>query len=292
MSTCDNPLSLCKAEYKEKFWMDDFTHLYKDGKYVQFVPKYEMTRIEQLNAVTRFCIYLIILFLLFKAEDKWLYIPITAIVIVVVMYNINKTDPIGKNKELERVLRIRQEKIDKEKAIQEEELRHDDDDGIRLEPFEKDKNFETGYIDSNGDLVVGKRTKIPKYRKGKKKSLFEVDEILEFQKETARKPTVENPFMNPDITDYNAGDPPVAANVDDDVIKDNIRINFNNDLFRDVDELWERKNSQRQFYTIPNTGVPNNQKEFAMWLYNIPETCKSDQSSLCLRYDPLRFRRK
>ena len=69
-------------------------------------------------------------------------------------------------------------------------------------------------------------------------------------------------------------------------------VNFNHNLFRDVDELWERANSQRQFYTIPNTAIPNNQKEFANWLYRSPGgNCKTDQGR-CGRFLRLRWDRK
>ena len=96
--------------------------------------------------------------------------------------------------------------------------------------------------------------------------------------------------MNSDILNYNTGDPPEACNVDDELIKEDMKVNFNHELFRDVDELWERKNSQRQFYTTPNTTVPNNQKEFAEWLWKVPKTCKEDQQG-CLRWEDLRFKR-
>ena len=44
--------------------------------------------------------------------------------------------------------------------------------------------------------------------------------------------------------------------------------NFYKNLFRSPDDaLWERQSSERQFYTTPNTSVPNEQNKFAMWLY-------------------------
>ena len=43
------------------FWLDDLTVLYNNQNYIKFVPTSDMSRIEQLNALTRFCIYLLIL---------------------------------------------------------------------------------------------------------------------------------------------------------------------------------------------------------------------------------------
>jgi hypothetical protein len=99
--------------------------------------------------------------------------------------------------------------------------------------------------------------------------------------------------MNTPATDYGKIDQPSACNADDDDINDSIKVNFNHELFRDVDELWDKKNSQRQFYTMPNTSIPNNQTEFAQWLYKIPEgtMCKNEDMSKCIKfYDDLRYR--
>jgi len=96
--------------------------------------------------------------------------------------------------------------------------------------------------------------------------------------------------MNPDVTEYNSGNIPAACNADDEGINDGTKVFFNHELFRDVDELWEKKNSQRQFYTVPNTSVPNNQVEFAHWLYSGIPNCKEDGTA-CLRYRDLRRER-
>ena len=99
--------------------------------------------------------------------------------------------------------------------------------------------------------------------------------------------------MNPILTDYNNPSvPPAACNVDDDQIADDMRVSFNHGLFRDIGDLWERENSQRQFYTMPNTAIPNNQKEVAMWLYGVPNqrVCKQEGQA-CLKYVDLRRER-
>jgi hypothetical protein len=97
--------------------------------------------------------------------------------------------------------------------------------------------------------------------------------------------------MNPFITDYGSEQyKPSACDVRDKFVKKEIKDNFNFNLYKNVEDLWEKKNSQRQFYTLPNTILPNNQKEFANWLYNVPHTCKVDQEK-CLRYEDLRFKR-
>jgi hypothetical protein len=135
--------------------------------------------------------------------------------------------------------------------------------------------IETGYIDSNDNLRFNRVT--GRLTKGSDVSY------------SCRKPTIDNPFMNPPITDFNT-DAPAACNSDDENIKNSITKSFNNNLYMDIDDAFDKMNSQRQFYTVPNTAIPNNQGDFANWLYRTPVTCKEDQEQ-CLRYEDLRFKR-
>ncbi len=298
MSICINSLASCKGKNKEKFWLDDITQLFSNDRFLHFYPTYEMTRTEQLNAITRFMIYYIIILLIFGKSKTWLYIPISIIVLVVVFYNINKSDSSRGTKELERILKMRKDKRDDALQKEQRELMHDGTETYALEDLDydevhnpnKDYELEVGKYDSDNVLRVGgeEAMRLPDSL-DEKQSLYNVDEINDYQKNTCRKPNKNNPFMNPNITDYNNGYIPTACNVEDDEIKDDMYVNFNDDLFRDVDEVWERENSQRQFYTVPNTAVPNNQIEFAKWLYKGP-SCKTDQE-YCLKYEDLRYKR-
>ena len=42
---------------------------------------------------------------------------------------------------------------------------------------------------------------------------------------------------------------------------------FQQTMFKDVDDVWNRRTNSRQFYTMPSTTFPNNQKAFAKALY-------------------------
>ena len=85
-------------------------------------------------------------------------------------------------------------------------------------------------------------------------------------------------------------DRPAGCLSTDKEIKKEIDTQFNYNNFRDVDDLFVRGNSQRQFYTMPSTTIPNDQDGFAKWLYKLPETCKENQTN-CLRYEDIRFNR-
>ena len=283
---------------KEDFWLDNLSELYKDGNYLKFFPRYKSTRLEQLNAITRFCIYLILLILMFSFDPKWLYFPITLIVFVVIFYNVNKNDDEWRKKELDKILTIRKNERDATNKETMKQFEHDEEKKYNKyldaeDEYNQNYILEAGYRDAEGNIIAGEKTEPPKYKSNPEESLFTVDEIKEYERNTCRKPKKDNPFMNPSIVDYNTENPPAACNIDDEYIDDSMAVNFNHELFRDIDDLWERKNSQRQFYTVPNTTIPNNQTEFAKWLYKIPDEsiCKVSQYGCGNRYDDLRTTR-
>jgi hypothetical protein len=82
-------------------------------------------------------------------------------------------------------------------------------------------------------------------------------------------PTIDNPYMNVLLSDNTTR--PEACR---DVIEE-ADAKWRQGLYQNFDDVFNRKNSERQFYTMPNTTTPNKQKEFALWLYGNPnETCK------------------
>jgi hypothetical protein len=150
---------------------------------------------------------------------------------------------------------------------------------IEKQKMKKNEQFdsivESGYVDSNNNLrfsrVTGGETDGPDVSY------------------SCRLPTADNPFMNPPISDFNTV-APAACNSDDENIQNLTTKSFRHNLYMDVDDVFSKMNSQRQFYTVPNTAIPNNQGDFANWLYRTPTTCKEDQEQ-CLRYEDLRFKR-
>lgn len=250
-----------------QFWINNPSIFLQNNNYLNFIPTSNMTYIQKLNSLSLFFIYLLILMILFERKTKFIYVPIIGLSMIFIIYYLYTIDPESKNKEFERFNII--------KPLN----KYESDDNI----YELDKN----YYDSNGQVILDN---VYSKKNNNKKVKFEVNELLEYEKATCRKSTKDNPFMNPPVTDFNNGDKPEACNANDEDIKENIEYNFNADLYRDIEDLFNVKNSQRQFYTIPNTSIPNNQVEFANWLYKTEDTCKEDQLQ-CLRYEDLRFKR-
>lgn len=105
-------------------------------------------------------------------------------------------------------------------------------------------------------------------------------------------PTPDNPFMNVLVNEIHDNPiRPPACNYAK--VKSGIDENFYHNLYQDVgDAVWNKNNSQRQFFTMPSTTIPNDQTSYANWLYGIPpgSVCK-ESSENCMRYEDLRANR-
>lgn len=100
-----------------------------------------------------------------------------------------------------------------------------------------------------------------------------------------RIPTKDNPFMNPTLTDYNNNLPSVpksCPSYNNIGVQRRVEEMFNDDLYRDVNDIFGKNNSQRQFYTVPGNQVPNDQHSFGQWLYGTPPSCKEGNKEACL----------
>ncbi len=116
--------------------------------------------------------------------------------------------------------------------------------------------------------------------------------LVSLQKGGAQKlqlPTTDNPFMNVLMTDYVANPNKLpASNVEDGTVKKAIDDNFSKGLYRDVDDIWNNANSQRQYYTTASTTIPNDVDSFMKWCWSTPYTCKDGNLTRCLKYDDVR----
>jgi hypothetical protein len=269
-------------EDKYTFWTEDPTILYRDGKFLDFFPKARMTRIEQLNSIIRFCIYyMILLTITGNNKSGWIQLPLTIIGVVTLLYYImmSSSDSI-----------LREIKNDKSRETTE----HMSNLGgstvsIYNDPINNDGNvIEAGYYDSNGKIYLGR---FMNQEKPKENEInYTYDEIKKYKKATCKIPTINNPFMNPTYNEFNLESPPEACNADDEDIHQNIASCFKEDLFRDVSDLFDNKNSQRQFYTLSVPANPPDQTAFGRWLAKGTPSCKDGQA-YCLGYEDIRFNR-
>ena len=91
-------------------------------------------------------------------------------------------------------------------------------------------------------------------------------------------PTDNNPFMNVLPTDKRERKKACS----DKKIKKLVDNKFSKGIFKNINSVYDRENSQREFYTMPSTTIPNNQTDLANWLYNTPKTCKEGNGNQCV----------
>ena len=88
--------------------------------------------------------------------------------------------------------------------------------------------------------------------------------------------------MNYTLTD-NPKRGPACKSYNNLEIQEKIEDDFDVNLYKNVGDVFNKNNSQREFYTMPVTQSSNNQKEFAEWLYNTGPTCKDGNGYKCVK---------
>lgn len=101
--------------------------------------------------------------------------------------------------------------------------------------------------------------------------------------------TKENPFMNYTLGDLlNNKKRPPACNFNES--KELIRKNFRSHLFSDTTDIWGKFISDRNFYTMPNTDIVNDQTGFALWCFGNSGECKTTGNNCLKNRDPVYHR--
>jgi hypothetical protein len=234
----------------DKFWIENPSVLIKN--YDKFLPNRKMTLIQQLNSITLFCIYALILLKFVGLLNNVSGIFFVGIIVILVILYFNKYNSV-------------------------------------LEDNDERFEVQSGYYDSDNYLKVGKFYSENNRNKELDKMVYETSKKNQKYLDVPREPTVDNPFMNPILNDFNTENVPYPVNADDEVIKEKINLTYNKDLFKDVSDLYDAKNVERQFFTIPGGAIPNDQQKFAEWCYKTPYTCKEDTKN-CVAFDDIRYR--
>jgi hypothetical protein len=233
------------------FWIEKPMILLNN--YNKFIPNRNMTTIQQMNSITLFCIYSLIITKIFGVDTKFITTIFVGIIIVMIAIYVNKYKYVDQNST---------ERFFVESGY------YDSDDVLKVAGFYSENN-------RNKEL-----DEMVKQKSEENQAILDVP----------REPTIDNPFMNPILNDFNTENMPVPSNADDELIQDTINLTYNKDLFKDVSDLYDAKNVERQFYTVPGGAVPNDQNKFAQWCYNTPYTCKEDTRNCYVTPDDIRYR--
>lgn len=316
-----------------KFWIYDPSVILDRSKYWQIIPTRDMNITEQLNTISRFLIYLVILLILFNRNSVLLLLAIVAIIIIIIYHSLYVNDVSSIKLDINENFDDELNEYVPKKNIVMSPIDTIGINGINGTRGKGDKvnyyssivdtkgsdtvNLQTAYIDSNGDYVFGDLKKDSNIYGGVSNTVNSVSNTVndgtlndgnggndsntvnigpttltykmnnEFIDSTCRKPTVDNPYANIVFSDYlDAGNIASPCNVDDDELPKKSLELYNSSIFRNVDDVFERENSQRLFYTLPINTVPNKQTEFARWLYDTGPRCKEDTSKCTYYEDP------
>jgi hypothetical protein len=287
----------------EKFWTENPSVLLNN--YYIILPDKKMSRVEQLNTVSRFIIYFIILCVIFNTDTNIIIYLLVGLILIIIFFYIYKSDPIGiKNDMLKETV-----KLSDKFTIQDNSCSNCHENfeinkpAVTLYDSVKNKIFkgnsipnvdfinESGYIDSDGNYKIGPNYTDINYdeyigkEKKKKEKKISWEKNNEYIKDTCRKPTVSNPFTNIVFSDYlDSGNLAEPCNIDDTDMQNQMQNLYNSSIYRNLEDVWERENSQRMFYTVPIQTVPNSQTDFANWLYKTGPSCK-ENSQYCSYYE-------
>lgn len=284
----------------EKFWVE-YPYIIID-KYYEIIPSKSMSRVQQMNTVTRFMIYFIILCVMFNTESTIIFLALMIIIIIIFLYNIYLTDKIGIQNDIIKEASGLSDEFEDNFSNCADSNRELNKPMINIYDSVKDKIFkgtydsnkdfqiESGYIDSDGNYKLGPNYADINYddytnnkKKDKKKVSWEKSNL--YRKDNYRKPTVDNPFANVVFSDYlNAENLAEPCNIDDEDVQNNMQNLYNSSIYRNLEDVWERENSQRMFYTVPIQTVPNSQTDFANWLYKTGPTCH-ENTQYCTYYE-------
>jgi len=274
-----------------KFWIEDPSTLFSEKTYISIIPTNDMNLNEKLNSITILCIYYIIIGFIFNFNDIYIYTAFSVIILIIIVYNINNSNKLDINNiDINKIFNKEDiEKLSKDLSPVFEKNILNKYNNIseynKLENISSNKcNLNINQSNNQSESINQSNNQSNNQSESIDQSNNQSESINNIVNINCKNPTKDNPLMNINIGD-NPNNPLPCIHTDE--IKEDINSKFNYNLYRDTDDLFERFNSQRQFYTTPNTSVPNDQTKFAEWLYKIPQTCK--ETSLCLKNEDKRF---
>ena len=137
------------------------------------------------------------------------------------------------------------------------------------------ENF-TGNIEKNNDSSQCEDSN------NNSESENENDNENDNEKVNCAEPTCDNLFMNVLPTDDFTKKKPACSYTKE--ISQKVNKGFYSKFKKDVNTFYNQDFGMRQFYSMPNTQVPNDQGTFAKWLYNTPVSCSTGDNHLLKQY--------
>jgi hypothetical protein len=251
-------------------WYNNPRTIIDKDKIIQFFPMNYMSYNEKINSLVRLAIIVSLILTILKKDYRYLYI-----ILITLIFTYYFNNSINKN--------------NSDKNIVQHTMNYNEEQDY--------KNYIDNILNKNKDYGDPKATPTPPYLENNsdKTNLIEAFDNYgsapvpnDEGKGPCNKPSPsnDNPFMNINLITSNRTQNAAPLSYNKPELKELIDEKFNHDLFRDVSSVFGKRNSQRQFYTVPSTTIPNNQTAFAKWCYNTGSTCKEDTIKCAPYWNP------
>jgi len=258
----------------DDIWYENPEILIQQDKIIQFFPMDYMSYNEKINSLVRLAIVVALILTFLKKDYRYLYIILITLIVTYYFHNT-----------------INKDKKDKYDVYKKDHYEEEDY-----------KNYIDDILKENKEYGDPKATPIAPYIENKEKNDNDdksnlVEAFDNYGSAPVPKgegkgpcnkpsPSNDNPFMNINLITSNRTQNAAPLSYNKPELKDLIDDKFNHDLFRDVSSVFGKRNSQRQFYTVPSTTIPNNQTAFAKWCYNTGSNCKEDTVKCAPYWNP------
>jgi hypothetical protein len=238
------------TEITDKLWTQNIDIIFQKDRLYEIYPTDDMTNSEKLNSLFRLSIYVGVSFAILFSNYLYLYVPLIMAFIQIGITHYNKSLIENNNNN------------------------------------DNNNNNNNNNIQSTNLIEESEEASLDKIKE-KYQNTDDRSRIIGEQS-TCVRPSEENPFMNPLIYDSRYRQP-ACTSYDNNTVKSEIDQFFDNNLFKDSSDIYDNRQSQRQFFTMPYTTFPNDQNGFAMWAYGEPPTCKEGNGIQCVanNYDKL-----
>ena len=242
----NNKFNIERNNSNYDFWFNDISILFKRDKLDKFIPTYDMNYVEKNNALVRLGIYSGILFSVFTKNYLYLYIPIGLMCFTYIMYLLKKVNS-ESNENIENILNITNTKP-------------------------QDSKYKSGNNINNKKINNGSESE-------KFINIHPTLLCIGDNNNNNVKPTFNNPFMNSSpVAPRDINPPSSPLNKKTQLL---IEQKFNKNIFKDANDIFNHKNGNRQFYTVPGNTFPNDRDTFMKWCYNRPKSCKEGNGEQC-----------
>jgi hypothetical protein len=215
------------------FWLNDPTVLFNKDYIFELWPTSNMCYEQKLNAVSRLIIVITILGFILTMSKRILIAGVLTLVVIFILY------------------KMRKQKVTKELL----------NEGFNVLSNNEVTGLYNKQPESYVDPVTLKSVLRTEFKEGNKHNPFSNVLLTEIMDDPERKSAP--PSFNVDV------DEDITKNVKKEVQMLNPGIkNTNKQIFGDLWERFELDQSNRVFYSTPNTRVTNDQSAFGQFLYN------------------------